>query len=90
MVFAPPPPEPMMPEAPTPSPRPVGRSEPTEAQAPVYFTDPDAAATPKSAPTAPTGGQRPSLVCSYCGTSNEPWLNTCRKCKRMLLTTGSA
>ncbi|HYK92523.1 MAG TPA: hypothetical protein VEY07_00575, partial [Thermoplasmata archaeon] len=58
---------------------------------PRYYSDPNAvtvAARPR--PSGPKAGQaRPPLVCSNCGTSNEPWLTVCRKCKRALLTTGT-
>jgi len=54
-----------------------------------FFTDPDAEPAPPPAAPAPGAG-RPPLICAKCGTANEPWLTTCRKCKRALLSTGSS
>ena len=82
-----PPPEPILPPSPPPAPVP----EPEIPSAPRYYSDPNAPAAPaaRSAPRPPGEG-RPALVCSHCGTANEPWLNNCRKCKRALLSTGTA
>ena len=35
---------------------------------------------------APQSG-RPALVCAYCQTPNEPWLNNCKSCQRPLAST---
>jgi uncharacterized membrane protein len=45
---------------------------------------PNASDTPP--PTGPGG--RPPIRCSSCGTWNEPWLDSCRWCKRALTSTG--
>lgn len=51
----------------------------TAAGTDVYTSGPEAA--------APAAGNRPNLVCTYCGTSNEAWLTNCRQCKRPLSST---
>ncbi|MCI4340480.1 MAG: hypothetical protein L3J73_04360 [Thermoplasmata archaeon] len=35
----------------------------------------------------PVAGSRANRVCASCGTSNEPWITNCRKCKRPLAST---
>ncbi|HEV2317457.1 MAG TPA: hypothetical protein VGV89_07785 [Thermoplasmata archaeon] len=85
-------PAPITSSGPTPQPTagrppPVGvRSEPPEPQRFMPASEPETNAAP-SAP--PQGGARPPRICSFCGTSNEPWVTNCRKCKRPLASTAS-
>ena len=48
-----------------------------------------AAASAPAAPAAPTDTGRPPILCGHCGKWNEPWLSTCRYCKRPLMSTES-
>ncbi len=87
-VVAAPPPEPILPPTPPPAAPRAAEPEPTPPP-PRYFSEPGTPAAPPPAPAAAPGAGRPPLVCRNCGTSNEPWLTVCRKCKRALLSTGS-
>jgi hypothetical protein len=58
---------------------------------PVYFqpSEEDAAAAESAgAASTPTGGGRPPIKCTHCGTLNEAWVTNCRKCTRPLSHTG--
>jgi len=77
MIVQAPPKETMMSSEPLPTPKPAP---------PRYYSDPGSQVMPPPAPPVPGAGRAP-LVCPSCGTSNEPWLTTCRKCKRALQTT---
>lgn len=54
--------------------------------------NPDVQTTAYEAPTAQSGPvagtARANLVCTHCGTVNEPWITNCRQCKRPLANTG--
>ncbi|HZY92281.1 MAG TPA: YncE family protein [Thermoplasmata archaeon] len=81
-----PPPEPILP----PSAPPVGVRPERPPPPSRFFSDPNAPTAPAARPAPPPGQARPALICSNCGTANEPWLNVCRKCKRALMSTGTS
>ncbi|MCI4346384.1 MAG: hypothetical protein L3K07_06485 [Thermoplasmata archaeon] len=77
--------------APAPTPAPVRRAPEVEYRperaAPPRFMKATEPYEMDSAPPVP-GSERAQLVCTTCGTVNEPWITNCRSCKRPLSKTG--
>jgi hypothetical protein len=62
------------------------RSEPTGPIGPVYFTGGESG---PQATAASSGSKRAPIKCPSCGAMNDPWLTTCRTCRRPLARTGT-